>query len=146
MAEQSAPPRASLVADDLVDLVRESLSPTNPYGGVPLARAYGDDDGDREWPLSRTDGRPVALDFAIVELLVEIRDALGDQAARLGHVHVEGPGGAPRLAERDFDDLGDRIAFHLASLSWLDPGRAGTVADGVLPVVVAFLREKGIAS
>ncbi len=52
-------------ADELMALVRE----------VQERRVLTGSDGATE----RTDGRPIALDYAIVELLVEIRDLLTDK-------------------------------------------------------------------
>lgn len=62
----------SLVADDLVDLARDALKPQGP-GSVELAVTL---EGKQRPLISASTGLPVALDYAVLELLVEIRDDL----------------------------------------------------------------------
>lgn len=63
-------PLPSLVADDLVELARSALA-----GGLQSpTRLTLPDGGAATW--SPVVGRPVALDYAVMELLLEIRDGL----------------------------------------------------------------------
>lgn len=151
MAEAPAPTRASLVADDLVDLARKALEPevAGGIGGFAISYVYTHDDGTAEdRPIRYSDGRPVVLDYAILELLVEIRDELRtpaevtiDQAIE---VEERRPVLAPRLDEKDLDVLGDRIGGILRSSALVDEGRARRIESAVEVVVTTFLREKGI--
>ena len=147
MAEQPAHPRASLVADDLVDLARKRLEDR----AFPLAFVYTHDDGTTEdRPTITTDGLPAALPYALLELLVEIRDSLAGEPGipRIPHVATEErrPVLAPRLGERDLDVLGDRIALAAGTIGWLDAGRVSIVAGAIEDAVVRYLKEKGIVA
>lgn len=141
----------SLVADDLVDLARRRLI-GQPYAGVEpleLSRDVTTDGEDETIPINWTDGRPIALDYAFLELLVEIRDSLGDPAlTRLVHVHADATAKTarttPLVSETDGDILEGRLREALGKL-YLG-GRLEGAVEGAMEVFDRFLREKGITS
>lgn len=137
MAEPKERTLPSLVADDLVDLSRRAIT----YGRVRLSHEYVPDEGDSiELPLVAGDGRPPAIDYAVLELLVEIRDALvaADPLARLAHVHVDLPAEKPkadekpsiRLPLRDDGQIDvdlETVFGEVLAGAYLDPGRIAKI-------------------
>lgn len=134
MAEPKERALPSLVADDLVDLVRRSLEGDDH----PLAvEADLDGRGTVELPTIRTDGLAVAYPYAVLELLVEIRDAL---------VPAGAPGilakNEPIVSEVDLAELELHLGHALAEL-YLG-GRTEPATKVAMTHFTRFLREAGL--
>lgn len=137
MADSTERALPSLVADDLVDLSRRVTA------RHPVSHEYGGDDGPREEPLERPDGLAVAFPYAILELLVEIRDALVSAGVPAIAQTDERPDFTLDLL--DLEELYRRIARSFDDVLYLDSGRALALTRLASTAVVGFLREKGIA-
>lgn len=141
-------PAYASIADDLVDSVRRAARQTEEETGAAL------DAG-----MIRTDGLPVALPFAIVELLVEIRDGVraldvpleverAEIAAGNAQAFDTGDVRIALVEDGRFDTTGLDVAIKrrmdTAGL-WLDPARQDRVADAMVRAVNDWLvgRAKG---
>lgn len=138
MAETKERTLPSLVADDLVDLSRRVLA--RPQ------HALTKPDTDEPWETA--DGIAVAYPYAILELLVEIRDLLrgDDSVPRILHVATATPEGPAEPTTLDVDDLGrlrNHLRRELAKL-YLDSVRLDSAVEYALGVFERYMNEKGL--
>lgn len=131
MAEDPEAPRLpSLVADELVDLIRRAA--IEGRDAMPLSVRVPNN-GEDDHPTVSAYGLPTAIPYAIVELLVEIRDELrGDTLP-------------PTIDVADLETtLSPRLRLGLVKIG-LDAGRINAVTEIALVVFVGYLRERGAA-